>query len=123
MNVRETFFAVDVVDMERATAFYVASLGARVTFASAGWTSLEIAGVRVALALAPAGGSGRGPRRTGLHFAVGDLEAVRAGVVRAGGAAAGEPVEVAPGVLVAEVVDTEGNALTLTCAAAPQGSA
>jgi predicted enzyme related to lactoylglutathione lyase len=109
MTVIETFFAVDVANMERATAFYVTALGATVTFASPGWSSLRIAGVRVALALNPMHKGGR----SGLHFTVSDLAASRSHVDGAGGRT-GEAVEVAPGVIVAEATDTEGNAFTVT---------
>jgi len=95
--------------MRRATAFYVEALGAEVAFAAAAWSSLRIAGVRVGLALSPAyAGS-----RVGLHFAVDDLAAARARVERAGGRVLTASVEFAPGVVVAEVADTEGNAFTL----------
>ena len=77
--------------MERATAFYVNALGATVAFASPGWSSLRIAGVRVGLALNPMHEGGR----TGLHFAVSDLVAARSDVQGAGGRT-GEAVEVAP---------------------------
>jgi predicted enzyme related to lactoylglutathione lyase len=110
MLVRETFFSLAVADMARATAFYVAALGASVAFASAGWSSLHIAGVRVGLALAPAHAAGR----TGLHFAVDDLAAARADVERAGGRIVAPALELAPGVVVAEVTDSEGNLFTLT---------
>ena len=66
MTVTETFFSVGVGDMQRATAFYVQALGANVMFSSPGWSSLRIAGVRMALHLDPAHGGGR----MGLHFAV-----------------------------------------------------
>jgi predicted enzyme related to lactoylglutathione lyase len=69
---------------------------------------LRIAGVRVGLALQP----DLTPTSVGLYFAVGDLDAARADVERAGGKI-GAPVEVAPGVFVAEVTDTEGNTLSL----------
>lgn len=106
----ETFFSIDVRDMPRATAFYVAALGAEVTFASADWTSLRIAGVRVALSLAAAPTGGR----VGLHFAVGDLPAACADVERAGGHAVDPAIEVAPGVVIASMSDSEGNTFTLT---------
>jgi len=95
--------------MERATAFYVNALGATVAFASPGWSSLRIAGVRIGLALNPMHEGGR----TGLHFAVSDLVAARSDVQGAGGRT-GEAVEVAPGVIVAEATDTEGNTFTIT---------
>jgi extradiol dioxygenase family protein len=67
--VTETFFAVEVEDMQRAIAFYVSALGATVLFSSARWSSLRIAGVRVGLALSPE----RMASTVGLHFAVSDL--------------------------------------------------
>jgi predicted enzyme related to lactoylglutathione lyase len=48
----------------------------------------------------------------GLHFAVSDLAAARAAVERAGGRIGAE-TEIAPGVIVAEATDTEGNTFTL----------
>jgi predicted enzyme related to lactoylglutathione lyase len=105
--VRETFFSVLVNDMERATAFYVAALGAEVIAATPRWTSIRIAGVRVGLFLHP-----HDPVRVGLHFVVGDLAAAGAAIAGAGGAI--EPaVEVAPGVVTADATDTEGNTFSL----------
>jgi len=110
VTVTETFFSVDVEDMQRAIAFYVNAFGAAVPFSSAGWTSLRIAGVRLGLALAAEPSAGA----VGLHFAVRDLAAARSAVERAGGAVASSPYEVAPGVMVVGVTDTEGNTFTLT---------
>lgn len=106
---RETFFSVDVKDMQRATAFYVDALGASVAFASPRWSSLRIAGVRVGLALDPE----HEASRTGLHFAVRELAAACADIERAGGRVVLPAVEVAPGVILAEVVDSEDNTFTL----------
>jgi predicted enzyme related to lactoylglutathione lyase len=108
MTVSETFFSLQVDDMERATAFYVAALGASVLWASERWSSLRIAGVRVGLFHHP--GHGRG--HVGLHFAVSDLDQARAAIERAGGSVAA-PEEVAPGVIVADATDTEGNTFAL----------
>jgi len=110
MVVTETFFSVEVADMQRATAFYVGALGAVVAFASPGWSSLRIAGVRLGLALDPE----HAPVTVGLHFAVSDLAGARADVERAGGRIVAPSVEVAPGVVVADVTDTEGNTFALT---------
>ncbi|HEX4459766.1 MAG TPA: VOC family protein [Polyangia bacterium] len=118
-TVGETFFVVEVQDMRRATAFYGAALGATVVFASELWTSLSVAGVRVALSVNGAALAGR----TGLHFVVDDVAAARADVVRAGGAASAAAVEVAPGVVIADVVDSEGNGFTLSQRAARAGAA
>jgi predicted enzyme related to lactoylglutathione lyase len=105
----ETFVSVPVSDMRRATAFYVGALGAVVAHASPGWSSLTIAGVRVGLAFSSEHPGGP----TGLHFAVRDLAEARAEVERAGGQVVRAAIEVAPGVIVSEVTDSEGNELTL----------
>jgi predicted enzyme related to lactoylglutathione lyase len=114
MTVTETFFAVEVDDMDRATAFYVQALGAAVLFASPRWSSLRIAGVRLGLALRASPAT----TKVGLHFVVTDLGAARAGVERSGGRIVAAALEPAPGVLIAEVSDTEGNTFTLTQGAA-----
>lgn len=115
--VSETFFVVDVRDMARATAFYRAAVGATVAFASDAWTSLVVGGVRVALSLHVAASGGR----TGLHFVVADVAAAQADVARAGGVAGAAAVTVAPGVVIAEVADSEGNGFTLSQRAAAAG--
>jgi predicted enzyme related to lactoylglutathione lyase len=106
VKVTETFIAVHVTNMTRATAFYTSVFGATVSFASPAWTSTHIAGVRIGLALGA-------PGRNGLHLAVTDLAAACAAVERAGGRITIGPTEVAPGVIVADVVDCEGNSITL----------
>jgi predicted enzyme related to lactoylglutathione lyase len=107
--VLETFFSLSVRDMPRATAFYVGAFGATVAFASPGWSSLRIAGVRLGLALDPR----QTASHAGLHFAVADLAEACAEVERAGGRVVQASVEVAIGVVVGEVTDTEGNTFTL----------
>jgi predicted enzyme related to lactoylglutathione lyase len=109
MGVTETFFALVVCDMKRSTDFYVHALGAEVTFPSPTWSSLRIAGVRVGLFCEPS----HAPTRTGLHFVVTDLDRTRRDIERAGGQAAADPTEVAPGVVVADAIDTEGNTFSL----------
>ena len=109
MKVTETFFAVAVGEMERATRFYTDALGAKVSFATPGWSSLHIAGVRIGLFPDP----NHRPTRTGLHFAVTDLAEACAAVERAGGSVSMPATEVAPGVVIAEVTDTEDNTFTL----------
>lgn len=105
--IRETFFTLMVADMARATRFYVDALDAEITFASPGWTSLLLAGVRVTLAFAP----GHTGVATGLHFRVDDLDAAVARVLSAGG---GRAVlrQVGPGVRVHEVSDPDHNTFT-----------
>jgi predicted enzyme related to lactoylglutathione lyase len=109
MLVSETFFSVDVRAMGRAARFYVDALGAAVAFESPGWSSLRIAGVRVALFLSPEHQAGA----IGLHFVVHDVLATEAAVERAGGRVLASSVEVAQGVVISTVADTEGNAFTL----------
>jgi predicted enzyme related to lactoylglutathione lyase len=107
--VTETFFAVEVTDMPRVIAFYTAAFEATVLFRTDRWTSLRIAGVRVGLSLAePA------QRKIGLHFAVGDLTAACRAIGAAGGRVLEPLLEPTPGVTLAYVADTEGNAFTLT---------
>ncbi len=107
MKITEAFFSVQVGDMKRAVAFYTGALGATASFESEVWSSLHIAGVRIGLFLNP-----HEPRRIGLHFLVEDLDAAKAEVEQAGGQVL-ETVEAAPGVVLCEVLDTEGNAFTL----------
>jgi predicted enzyme related to lactoylglutathione lyase len=109
MTVTETFFSVEVDDMERATAFYVAALGATVAFASERWSSLFIAGVRLGLFASP----GFTGARVGLHFVVEDLATACSAIERAGGSIVAPRIEVAPDVVVADVKDTEGNVFAL----------
>lgn len=108
-NVAETFLSLSVADMDRAATFYSKSLGAATTWASPRWSSLKVAGVRIGLFANPGYGGGR----VGLHFAVTDLDAACASIERAGGRIVAPVSQVAPGVLVAEVSDTEGNIFSL----------
>ena len=110
ITVTETFFSVEVLDMRRATAFYVKALGARVTFASPGWSSLMIAGVRIGLALK----ARHEGAATALHFAVYDLERTGAQIEQAGGSVSPSPVELTPGVVLVRCRDSEANTFTLT---------
>jgi predicted enzyme related to lactoylglutathione lyase len=107
--VTETFFAVPVADMVRAISFYRRAFGAELLYETPLWTSIRIAGVRIGLVSIA---DHRG-RRTGLHFAVADLYGARRAVADAGGNADAPPQQPAPGVIVADVVDSEGNTLTL----------
>ena len=108
-EVAETFLSVSVADMDRAVTFYSKSLGAATTWASPGWSSLTVAGVRIGLFANPGHGGGR----VGLHFAVSDLEAAGASIKQAGGIILSPASQVAPGLLVAEASDTEGNIFSL----------
>jgi predicted enzyme related to lactoylglutathione lyase len=109
MTVIETFFSVEVSDMHRATAFYVDTLDAAVLYASPRWSSLRIAGVRLGLFLH----GEHAESKVGLHFVVSDLATARSAVERAGGRIIAPAIEVAPGLVIADVTDTEGNTFTL----------
>jgi predicted enzyme related to lactoylglutathione lyase len=106
VKVIETFFALPVADMARATAFYQRAFGATVSFSTPVWSSLHVAGVRVGLYPDAAA------RSVGLHFLVEDLAATRAAIESAGGRM-GATVEPAPGVSLTMASDSEGNTLTL----------
>jgi predicted enzyme related to lactoylglutathione lyase len=101
------FVSVCVNDMQRATAFYVNAFGATVDLVSPTWSSLVIAGMRVSLVL-----SEHEPSPIGLHFIVEDVALACAAIACAGGQIA-PAVEVANGIVIAEVQDTEGNTFTL----------
>jgi predicted enzyme related to lactoylglutathione lyase len=76
------------------------------------WSSLQIAGVRLGLNARPSDSC----PHTGLHFVVDDLGAACRAVAGAGGFVVSEPKEVQPGVVIADVADTEGNVFTLSLA-------
>ena len=109
MRVSELFVSIEVADMQRAIGFYTRIFGAEIAYASERWSSLMIAGMRLGLFHLPSHAGGR----TGLHLVVDDLAEAVAEVEGAGGRIAQPPTEVAPGVVTAEVIDTEGNQLTL----------
>jgi predicted enzyme related to lactoylglutathione lyase len=112
MKVRETFLSIPVADMERARRFYVSAFDASVRYESPVWSSLRIAGVRLGLNASPHDAGSR----TGLHFVVDDLAFACEAIVSAGGEVAAHPSEVQPGVVLADVADTEGNIFTLSLA-------
>ena len=110
MKVRETFLSIPVADMERARRFYVGAFDASVQYESPVWSSLRIAGVRLGLNASPHDAGSR----TGLHFVVDDLALACEAIVSAGGEVVAHPSEVQPGVVLADVADTEGNIFTLS---------
>jgi len=101
--------------MDRAVRFYSSALGASTRWSSSRWSSLEVAGVRIGLFL----NSDHAGGRVGLHFAVSDLAAACASLVAKGGSEVVPASEVAPGVVVAEMADTEGNVFSLQQANSP----
>ncbi|WP_161813328.1 VOC family protein [Steroidobacter agaridevorans] len=108
-KVAETFLSLNVADMDRAVRFYSRVLGAATTWTSPHWSSLNVAGVRIGLFANPGHEGGR----VGLHFVVSELGAACASVTDAGGIIVSAASEVAPGVVVAEASDTEGNVFSL----------
>lgn len=112
MRVTEIFLSLDVADTARAERFWVDAFGAQIAWTSPRWTSLRIAGARLALAVVEPPPSGE--RRTGLHVAVSDLGEACARVRRAGGRVIDEGTEVAPGVVVGSFADLDGNVIALT---------
>jgi predicted enzyme related to lactoylglutathione lyase len=112
VQVRETFFSIPIADMERAQRFYVGAFDAAVQYASPVWSSLRIAGVRVALDASPADAG----LKSGLHPVVADLEVACDAIARAGGVVVRGETEVQPGVVLAEAADPEGNVFTLSLA-------
>jgi predicted enzyme related to lactoylglutathione lyase len=112
MEVREMFFSVPVADMERARRFYVRAFDASVLYESSVWSSLRVAGVRLGLEATSSDERAHG----GLHFVVDDLAAACRSAASAGGAVVTEQLEVQPGVILANVTDSEGNVFTLSLA-------
>src|ERR671919_1638099 len=112
MKVRETFLSIPVADTARARRFYVSAFDASVQYESPGWSSLRIAGVRLGLNASPHDAGSR----TGLPFVVDDLAFACEAIFSAGGEVVAHPSEVQPGVVLADVADTEGNILTLSLA-------
>ncbi len=116
MKVISAKFVIMVADMARALRFYRDALGLAPAYESPHWCELSVGGAVIALH----GGGGEGARtRTGITLQVDDLAAATEAVRRAGGGVAGEPRERrSEGIVLADVVDTEGNAFTLTAAIA-----
>ena len=108
-SVTRTYFMLAVQDMDRALAFYRAVLGEVVRVEGPQWSELKFGGSTVAL---HAGGGA--PRETGLVVEVGDLDAVCAGVLAAGGQVAADPLLLPDGSRLADVHDTEGNGFSLS---------
>jgi predicted enzyme related to lactoylglutathione lyase len=106
-NVTRTYFMLNVVDMARAVAFYKEVLGPVIRYESETWTEIKIGDATVAL---HAGGGG--PRPSGLTVEVLDLDEACEAVVRMGGEVGDGPLRQGTMVL-AEVLDSEGNAFTL----------
>jgi predicted enzyme related to lactoylglutathione lyase len=99
-----------VEDMDRAVGFYRDILGLKVKSRSPKWTELQFGDAVVAL---HSGGKGVF-EKTGLNFAVKHIDSACEEVESGGGSIVNPPME-RPGepIRLAEVVDTEGNAISL----------
>ena len=111
MAVTNVVYMLMAQDMERAVAFWTGSLGLARRHGDENWTELEIAGSTVALH----GGHDGSRNASGLGFTVDDIEAAVAAVAAAGGEVVHEPRD-RPGepIILANLVDTEGNEFSLT---------
>jgi predicted enzyme related to lactoylglutathione lyase len=110
--VRKLTRRIPVADMERARQFYVRAFDASVQYASPVWSSLRIAQVRLTLNAR----SSETALKTGLHLVVNSLELASDVIVTAGGVVVTDPIEIQPGMVVADAADTERNVFTLLLA-------
>lgn len=100
-------YLLDVADMDRAVAFYAKTFGLDVVVQTEEWSELRFGSATVAL---HGGRSNASLTRTGLSFAVSDLDAAVCAVDQNGGRVLTPPF--APGgegVRLAEFVDPENN--------------
>jgi predicted enzyme related to lactoylglutathione lyase len=100
-----------VQNMGRAVSFYRDVLGLKVAFESPEWTELTFGTAIVALH----GGGGGAYRKTGLSVQVRDIVSACKEIEAGGGKISLAP-QIRPGepIKLAEVMDTEGNAFSLT---------
>ena len=104
-------FLLNAQDMDRAVAFYRDVIGLDLKETSPHWSELTYGDAIIAL---HGGGTGE-LQRTGLSFQVEDIHAVCQAVVVGGGKILLPPQD-RPGepIILAEVVDTEGNGFMLS---------
>ena len=84
MRVRNPTVIHYVHDMERARGFYMGSFHVKPLFESAGWTTLDLGSIVLALHSLPAGNDGPLPH-AGLSLQVDNIEEVQADIERLGG--------------------------------------
>ncbi len=111
MNVESVKCMLMAQDMDRAVRFYRDVIGLKVAFESREWTELTFGNAVIAL---HGGGTGN-YQKTGLSLQVRDI-ALACKELEAGGAKIASPPQTRPGepIKLAEVLDTEGNAFSLT---------
>lgn len=111
MIVESVKFMLMAEDMHRAIRFYRDVIGLEVKFESPEWTELTFGDAVVAL---HGGGTGA-YRKTGLSLQVKSIAAA-CKEIEAGGGKIASPPMARPGepIKLAEVLDTEGNAFSLT---------
>ncbi|MGH9003978.1 MAG: VOC family protein [Acidimicrobiia bacterium] len=98
-------------DMDRAVGFYAKTIGLTIRLATPHWSELTAGDAVVAL---HSGGTGDRVD-TGLGFVVDDIAGAVEAVVAGGGSVVREPhAPGGEGILLADVVDTEGNGFMLS---------
>ena len=115
MEVQQVMYMLMVEDMERAVRFYTDVMGFRARVAEERWSELAFGDFTLALHIAVGDGAeGKGQKGRGLSISVVDIEAACREVEAAGGQVINPPQEGDfPGLKVALVADTEGNAMEL----------
>lgn len=111
MEIQSVKYMLMVQDMDRAIRFYRDVIGLEVKFESPEWTELSFGDAIVALH-----GGGTGDfRTTGLSLQVKDIRSACREVEAGGGKIASPPME-RPGepIILAEIVDPEGNQFSFT---------
>jgi len=111
MIVESVKYMLMAQDMKRAIRFYRDVIGLELAFESPEWTELTFGSAVVALH----GGGAGVYRKTGLSLQVKDLVSA-CKEIESGGGKVASPPQIRPGepIKLAEVMDTEGNAFSLT---------
>jgi predicted enzyme related to lactoylglutathione lyase len=108
--VEKTYVMLMVADMTRALRFYTEAFNVTVVISSPHWSEFTVGGTTIAL---HPGGSGD-QTRTGLGFEVEDLDAALQRATEVGGRISAPQRERSEErIRVAELVDTEGNLITV----------
>lgn len=110
------YYMLSAQDMDRAVAFWRDTIGLQVKSQSPEWSELHHPDSPTAIVALHGGGSGE-LNRTGLGFDVADIAAACDEVDRAGGKVAMAPTErPEEGIVLADLVDTEGNTFMFSAA-------